>query len=414
MANVWRGLKPDSRVRGDGLDEEEWSDSRTRPHGLGVRFLMLMTWLPMLLVLADLVIDLIIPGDMAAGYLLVAVPSLAALTMGPGRVAAASVCVLVLEAVWGLRNGAYSDQHQTALHIDTAVVGVLSTTMSWLRRRDERRLSRVRSAVETFHRTLLKPLPVDIGGVYAAGFYQAADRESRLGGDLYDLRDTSYGVRVIVGDVRGKGLGALAAAAAVLGSFREAAHEAPDLSELTARLERRLARDAAAGDSDAEQFVTALLLEFPVGRHELRLLNLGHPAPLLVRDGQVMELASQPRLPLGLGELSQSAAARPTTVPLFPGDLILAHTDGVSEARGADGTFYPLAKRLTGTWASRPDGDPGEIVRFIRQDIIRYAGVVPDDVTLLALTRDESDHGQRPRGDGSESGSERRLLTTRR
>lgn len=388
MTNGWRGFKSDSRVRGDGAAQEAWPEPRMRPSGLGSRLLMLMAWLPVVLVLADIVTDLVIPGNLAAGYLLVAVPSIAALTMGPVRVAVATVFVLILEVGWGLRNGAYVDQHQTALHIDTAAVGVLSVVMAWLRRRDEKQLSHVRSAVETFHRTLLKPLPVDIGDVNAAGFYQAADRESRLGGDLYDLRDTTFGVRVIIGDVRGRGLGALAAATAVLGCFREAAHDAPDLAELAARLERRLSRDAEAGDGDPEQFVTALLLEFPVGRREVRLLNLGHPPALIVREGRVTELATQPGLPLGLGDLGDNTVVRPAAVPLEPSDVLLVHTDGVSEARGPHGDFYPLAQRLAGTWASRPDGDPAEVARFIRQDITRFAGQVPDDVTLLALARE--------------------------
>jgi Stage II sporulation protein E (SpoIIE) len=235
MINVRRGFRADSRVRGRA----------------GRRFLVLLAWLPLILVATDLLVDLVAPQNVAAGYLLVAVPSLAALTMGPARVALATLCTLALEVGWGLRSGSPVDQHQTALHVDTVLVGALSTAMAWLRRRDERQLSRVRSAVETFHRTLLRPLPVSIGGICAAGFYQAADREARLGGDLYDLRETASGVRVIIGDVRGKGLSALAAATAVLGCFREAAHEAADLGGLAERLERRLARDAAAGDGDA-------------------------------------------------------------------------------------------------------------------------------------------------------------------
>lgn len=70
----------------------------------------------------------------------------------------------------------------------------------------------------------------------------AAERGARIGGDLYKAMGTRYGVRLIVGDVRGKGPAAVRSAAAVLGAFREAVHYERDLTEVmrrrTAALER--------------------------------------------------------------------------------------------------------------------------------------------------------------------------------
>lgn len=64
-----------------------------------------------------------------------------------------------------------------------------------------------------------------------------------IGGDLYVVQDTPHGVRVMVGDVRGKGLGAVSAVCADLGAFRYAADEAEDLPGLVTALERALLRE---------------------------------------------------------------------------------------------------------------------------------------------------------------------------
>jgi stage II sporulation SpoE-like protein len=91
----------------------------------------------------------------------------------------------------------------------------------------------------------------------AAVHYTAAHTCSKIGGDLYDVLQTRYGLRAVVGDVQGKGLGAVEPAAAMLGAFREAAHQEPTLDRLARRLADRLDRTPGR---DGEQFVTAVLM----------------------------------------------------------------------------------------------------------------------------------------------------------
>lgn len=101
-------------------------------------------------------------------------------------------------------------------------------------------------------------------------------------------------MRLAVGDVRGKGLGAVEAVAVVLGAFREAAETEPTLEALAQRLERALAREGTRRDSlDAvEGFTTCVLGEVPPGAGVLRLLNRGHPEPLLLHaNGELAVLA---------------------------------------------------------------------------------------------------------------------------
>ena len=71
--------------------------------------------------------------------------------------------------------------------------------------------------------TLLRPVPRRAGRVALAVRYLSAAEDSVVGGDFYDVAVTPYGVRLVVGDVKGKGLEAVQLAATVLGSFRQAA-----------------------------------------------------------------------------------------------------------------------------------------------------------------------------------------------
>ncbi|XIE81386.1 PP2C family protein-serine/threonine phosphatase [Streptomyces sp. SBR177] len=159
----------------------------------------------------------------------------------------------------------------------------------------------------------------------------------------------------MLGDVQGKGLGAVETASVLLGAYRAAVTEAPDLAALADRLEAGLQQYGAWDpDSDAaERFATVLLLELPDHSDVVRLLSCGHPAPLLQHAGEVRPvLFTDPSLPLNLAGLYVSRHVV-EEVPFGPGDRLLLFTDGVSETRDRTGTFYPLPARL-GAWAAEP------------------------------------------------------------
>ncbi|NUU22906.1 MAG: serine/threonine-protein phosphatase, partial [Streptomycetaceae bacterium] len=163
----------------------------------------------------------------------------------------------------------------------------------------------------------------------------------------------------------------------------------PDLAALAEHMERRLVRESAAV-GDAELFVTALLLEFPPDRAEVRVVDRGHPGPILIRHGRATKMPTRPGVPLGLGALAavpdEPTAA--TTHPLAPGDVLVLHTDGVSEARGADGAFYPTEERLSLRFGGRTRIEPATVAAFLRDDLADYAdGTGADDIAVLALSR---------------------------
>lgn len=182
---------------------------------------------------------------------------------------------------------------------------------------------------------------------------------------------------MIVGDVQGKGLEAVETAAVVLGAFREAAHDEPDLAGVGARVERSVDR-ALQG----EKFVTALIAEIsPEGGAVF--LNYGHPPPLLVRaDGSAhFPEPAEYALPLGLG-VHATEGPRPFQVAFGPGDQLLLYTDGVTEARDHDGTFYPLGDRHR----FLKDADPESALENLRKDLVEHtAGPLQDDAAMLLL-----------------------------
>ncbi|WP_347239831.1 SpoIIE family protein phosphatase [Streptomyces lydicus] len=122
-----------------------------------------------------------------------------------------------------------------------------------------RELERTREVAVAAQRVVLRPLPRRVDGVLLAADHLSASEGAMVGGDLYEVVATRHGVRAVIGDVRGHGLQAIGTVAAMLGSFREVAHDEPELGEVLRRLERAhrrhlreraLVERPAAGEGD--------------------------------------------------------------------------------------------------------------------------------------------------------------------
>ncbi|MGW2649650.1 PP2C family protein-serine/threonine phosphatase [Streptomyces sp. NPDC001393] len=268
-----------------------------------------------------------------------------------------------------------------------ATVSALAVVVNRLMYYSNLRLESARSIALALQRAVLPQLPSTMGPLRIAVRYQAAVKDAQIGGDLYGAQATPYGVRCLVGDVRGKGLDAVRVVDVAMGVFREAAEEEPTLVAITARLERALLRERErrTGPERAEGFVTGVLVEIPPRGDELRLVNRGHPAPLLLHAGQVRSAEpSEPALPLGLAELG-AGQDRTDTVPFPPGATLLLYTDGLTEARNRAGDFYDPAAGLTGRDFAGPDA----LLDALLAEVSRHTdGRITDDLALLAVTRD--------------------------
>ncbi|MEV7439910.1 PP2C family protein-serine/threonine phosphatase [Streptomyces sp. NPDC091204] len=271
--------------------------------------------------------------------------------------------------------------------VTVVTVAGLALLINRVVRRSGEQLASARGIAEAAQRAVL-PKPAErIGGLHVCAWYEAAQADAFIGGDLYAVQDTPYGVRLAVGDVRGKGLGAVEAVAVVLGAFREAAETEPTLEALAQRLERALAREGTRRDGlDAvEGFTTCVLGEIPPGAGVLRLLNRGHPEPLLLHgSGELAVLApAEPALPLGMGELG-GWPDRAEEWAFPAGTTLLLYTDGLSEARDRAGDFYDPAARLRG----RIFPGPHALLSALSSDVRRHTGGgATDDMALLAVGR---------------------------
>ncbi len=345
---------------------------------------------PFALALLVIAIELSPAHFLYTGPLLTATPALAAVTMGPkGTLLAAAVAVAV-SVMTATYNDAWGSQQVYTNFLALFLVSVASiTTSSAVQTRRRNELDQVRRIAAAAQEVILRPVPPRLGPVRPASMYLAAEAGAQIGGDLYDAVQTRYGVRMIVGDVRGKGLPAVRAAAAVLGAFREAVHYEDDLVEVVHHCVAALQRECAvpgAFDQEAlmEGFVTALVAQVPDGA-VVEVVNRGHPPPLVLRDGKVRTLMAASTLPpLELEEFVNDLPDKAESYPFLPGDRLLLYTDGVIEARNHDSDFFPLPEAMEAVHARTPQ----EFLEGLHQELVRHTeGCLTDDVAMLAFDR---------------------------
>jgi serine phosphatase RsbU (regulator of sigma subunit) len=280
-----------------------------------------------------------------------------------------------------------------AAAVSVLVVTAISAVGAARSRQENQKLADVTSVAEAAQRALLRPLPGQVGPLELGVVYLAAAAEARVGGDLYEVARTQFGIRLIVGDVRGKGLDAVEIAADVLGVFREVAHEVYTLAEVARRIDASLARRPAA---PLEEFVTAVLAEIDPAAGSLTIYNCGHPPPIVLTRGSgdrqngalpqvtTVEVPS-PALPLRLMSLGDCSGAG-RTVALRPGDALLLYTDGVTEARDSRREFYPLTDRVA-KLAAVAGNSPADLLDRLRDDLLRHVGAPLDDDAAMLLAQ---------------------------
>jgi len=271
---------------------------------------------------------------------------------------------------------------------DVTIITLVAVTaagmiIARLRLRREREFANVREIADTAQRVLLRPIPRRVRDLSIAVSYTSAFTTARIGGDLLEVFATPYGVRVLVGDVQGKGLEAVEKAAWVLGTFREAAFDEHRLAGVSARLETTLARQLGE-----EEFVTAILAE--VRATGIVMLNHGHPPPLLLTEDGKVELIEPPEEGLALGLTTLGwAPPKQHYAPFAPGDEILFYTDGVIEARDRNGTFYPLTERASLLCGEEPQ----PALDRLKDDLLAHVGgPLLDDAAMLLLRRRRHPH----------------------
>ncbi|WP_327121362.1 serine/threonine-protein phosphatase [Streptomyces sp. NBC_01341] len=352
-------------------------------------------WIPVGLIVLAVVIDLVTPHDVTSAPLLIAAPVAAAPLFGVRGIIGVGVTAMIVHAFLARLDGTFGWRAGLANQITLAAVTALAVLIHRTLRTQDARARRAQHVAAVAQHAVLPRPPSRLGDLHIDARYVPAESEALIGGDLYVVQSTPFGIRVMVGDVRGKGLGAVSAVSADLGAFRYAADEAEDLPQLVTRLERALLREGGrrGGQQQAEGFTTALIVEFSADLETVRLVNRGHPPPVLLdaRGRATLLDASEEAPPLGMSDLGVWSA--PVDSHAFPaGSTLLCYTDGITESRDAAGAFYDPVARLPLALGHRTRSGghlaPGQILDALIQDVRRHIGGRPkDDQALLALHR---------------------------
>jgi serine phosphatase RsbU (regulator of sigma subunit) len=344
--------------------------------------------IPVALIVLITVVDIRSPTDIHLGPLLVIAPALTPSFSGPRATAAIGALAVAAQIFIAVLHGGLSTSNHVAQIVALAVLSTLIVVFTVVRERRREQLARAQSIAEAAQRALLRPLPGRIGPLEIATMYLAAEDETQIGGDLFTATRAGSGTRIMIGDVRGKGLAAVGEAALLLSAFRLVATRCPDLPAVAGILDQHVQRYlvdfADSGDETGEHFITALLVEIPDDTPVTHLSNCGHPPPLLLRaDGVTVLDEAEAAPPLGVQAATATAHANSTSA--FQGaDTLLLYTDGVTEARDPGGTFYPLAERAT-RWATCA---PEVLLGHLRRDLLAHCGGrLGDDAAILAIRR---------------------------
>ncbi|MFR0357386.1 PP2C family protein-serine/threonine phosphatase [Streptomyces sediminimaris] len=348
-----------------------------------------------LLPVALLVPDLLTPPRVRFGPMMVAAPALAAIFCTPAGVLLVVGATLPCMVAASVANQQFDTANFPVQLTTTVLLSFAAVAASAVRLGKERALARSRRVAAVAQRVLLQPLPRRVGAFEMASLYLAADEEAAIGGDLYAAARQDGSARILLGDVQGKGLASWEIVNCVVNTFRQSVRRGTPLTELVPELETAFREEIgqlsatadpdarAAGPYEDESFVTAVVLDLPEDG-PVRLVNLGHPPPLLLHEGKVTALeARTPVPPLGLGDLN-GGAVFVDRADFPPGATLLLYTDGVSEARDTSGDFYPLADRVR-RWTGLP---PEDLLAALHQDLRQYAGSrLTDDVAMVAVRR---------------------------
>jgi phosphoserine phosphatase RsbU/P len=225
-----------------------------------------------------------------------------------------------------------------------------------------------------------------------------------VGGDYYDFLSLREGhVGIAVADVAGKGISAALLMSVVQASLRSQAGSVSP-TELVASMNRLLYRSAARN-----RFASLFYAEFDEATDLLTFVNAGHNPPLLLRrsEGGEADSAARGLLRASEGGVALAVSAAPITVSrlctgglvigalaavryeqdvvqLAPGDLLVAYTDGVTEAFDAVGEEFG-EERLRVVVEAAGDRPAAEVAQAIVEAVRAFSIDTPqhDDITLV-------------------------------
>ncbi|MEZ6055831.1 MAG: SpoIIE family protein phosphatase [Planctomycetaceae bacterium] len=216
-------------------------------------------------------------------------------------------------------------------------------------------------------------------GYRFADYYEAA---LRVGGDYFDYVSLPDGrMAMAIGDVAGKGVPAALLMARLYSSTRFQLLTNPTPADAVTGLNEEISSSGLG-----HRFITFLLMVLNAEKNELTIVNAGHPAPMLRKhDGTVRPIGQEASsLPLGIipDQIYNSA-----TVSIEPGDVVIAFTDGITEAMSEEKTLY--GRERLNEYLSAASQPIDLVVKGLVEDAEAFAGGTPnrDDTCIVGMHR---------------------------
>ena len=229
----------------------------------------------------------------------------------------------------------------------------------------------VARAAEVQQRMIPQQMPdtpsLDVSAVYVPAY--------TLGGDFYDfipLPDNNLGM--VIADVSGKGVPASLTMASCRAALRAQVDNVYYLYEVMRRLNTMLVRD-----TKESEFVTLFYGVYNAASKKFTYCNAGHPPPLVLRDDNIIELASDSMV---LGVNPEEVYSQ-SVLELKPGDTLLIYTDGVTDAMNFSKEPFGKQRLLE---AFRKGGATAEVVaQNVLWELRKFVGISrrTDDVTMI-------------------------------
>lgn len=263
----------------------------------------------------------------------------------------------------------------------------VETLLEFLKRSEsdsgfQRALRRDLEGAKDVQEAFFPPRNLSIPCISCETFYQPA---YGIGGDYYDFISLPNGRwGIAIGDVSGKGIGAALLMASLQASLRaQALHPHLDLSTLIGDVNRLV------HESSPDHFFASLFYaEYEPSTRILRYVNAGHNPPVVVRPrGESCELhhLRSTEIPVGISPNSEFPAI---TFQLEVGDVLVAYTDGITEAENGKGEMWGMQK-LENLLRSRPcvGATPERIIECILDEVSAFTKDQRqrDDVTLIVM-----------------------------
>lgn len=239
-----------------------------------------------------------------------------------------------------------------------------------------------RHIAQTLQEALIS-MPGELPGLEFSHLYRSATKSAKVGGDFYDIFQIQHGkVGIVIGDVAGKGISAATLTVLVQNTIKALAHQDYSPSEIMSR-----ANDVVYRETPPAVFVTVFFCTLNTETGLLEYCCAGHPPAIVKRKAGASELLHTASPVLGAFDgLSFSCAS----TPMEAGDTLILYTDGVTEARRADGELFGEDRLVETVRESR---DTSQMTPHIFEEILKFTGgKSSDDLAILSISLSAATH----------------------